>query len=68
MKTIGDRTDVVSGRALKTRSGLTINDFKRTKSGRWVYKSKSEAAKRRWNNDANLRSTFQNARAPAFGQ
>jgi hypothetical protein len=66
MKKIGDRKDVIAGRAYKTRSGLTINDFKKTKDGRWVYKSKSEAAKKRWNNDINLRSTFEESRADAF--
>jgi len=66
MKTIGDRRDVIAGRAYKTRSGLTINDFIKTKDGRWVYKKKSLAAKKRWNNDANLRATFEDSRANAF--
>jgi hypothetical protein len=66
MKTIGSRTDVIAGRALKTRAGLTIKDFKKTKDGRWVYKAKSEAAKKRWNNDASLRRLFNNSRAPQF--
>lgn len=66
MKKIGDRKDVIAGRAYKTRGGLTINDFVKTSDGRWVYKSKSEAAKKRWNNNPNLRATFEDSRAEAF--
>lgn len=66
MKKIGDRRDVIAGRAMKTRSGLTIKDFVKTKDGRWVYKSKSEAAKKRWNADSNLRQTFENSKAKPF--
>ena len=66
MKKIGDRREVISGKAIKTRSGLTIKDFVKTKDGRWVYKKKSEAAKKRWNTDPNLRQTFENSRANEF--
>ena len=66
MKTIGDRKEVVSGQALKTRSGLTIKDFVRKKDGRWVYKKKSNAAKKRWNNNPGLQNAFANGRAEPF--
>lgn len=66
MKKVGDRRDVIAGRAMKTRSGLTIKDFIKTKDGRWVYKKKSEAAKKRWNADPNLRQTFENSKANLF--
>jgi hypothetical protein len=66
MKTIGDRSDVISGKAYKTKSGLTINDFEKKPDGRWVYKAKSQAAKKRWNSDANLRATFTESRAEPF--
>lgn len=65
-KLIGKRADVIAGRAYKTQSGLTIDDFVKTSDGRWVYKSKSEAAKKRWNRDANLRQRFNNSRAAPF--
>lgn len=65
MKAVGDRRDVIAGRALKTTGGLTIKDFVK-KDGRWVYKKKSEAAKKRWNSDSNLKRTFSNSRAEPF--
>jgi len=65
-KKIGKRADVIAGRAYATRSGLTINDFVKREDGRWVYKSKSEAAKKRWNRDTNLRQQFNNSRAAPF--
>jgi hypothetical protein len=68
LKRIGNRKDVIAGRAYKTRSGLTINDFEKKSDGRWVSKAKSAAAKKRWNNDANLRQTFENSRAPPFSK
>ena len=68
LKRIGNRKDVIAGRAYKTRSGLTINDFEKKNDGRWVSKAKSAAAKKRWNNDTNLRQTFENSRAPPFSK
>lgn len=66
MKLYGKKSDVIAGRALKTSGGLTKNDFVQKSDGKWVYKKKSESAKKRWNNDAPLRTLFNASRAPAF--
>jgi len=66
MKLIGNKSDVIAGRALKTTGGLTKSDFVQKPDGKWVYKAKSRAAKKRWNNDQGLRSIFNVSRAQPF--
>ncbi|MGA1563739.1 MAG: hypothetical protein ACO35C_03855 [Pontimonas sp.] len=66
MKRIGDRKEVIAGRAYKTSGGLTINDFVKKPDGTWVYKKKSQSAKSRWNKDSSLRQKFNNSRAEPF--
>lgn len=68
MKLYGTKSDVIAGRALKTTGGLTKSDFTQKSDGRWVYKKKSQAAKKRWNNDSGLRSVFNASRARPFGR
>lgn len=67
MKAIGTREEVIRGFALRTKAGLTIQDFRRKPDGTWVYRRKSQAAKQRWNADPGLRAMFAAERAPAFG-